>query len=122
MKQTPARPPTRILARTLDRLLSDPYRLVLLILALVYLIVFTRLAWDAHAGMRTHKADLGQIDQAVWNSSRGRLLEQTDNGFPAARLTDHVEPVLVLISPLFWLWDDVRAVCCCCRLQPWRPA
>ena len=110
MKQTPARPPTRILARTLDRLLSDPYRLVLLILALVYLIIFTRLAWDAHAGMRTHKADLGQIDQAVWNSSRGRLLEQTDNGFPATRLTDHVEPVLVLISPLFWLWDDVRAL------------
>ena len=110
MKQTPARPPTRILARTLDRLLSDPYRLVLLILALVYLIVFTRLAWDAHAGMRTHKADLGQIDQAVWNSSRGRLLEQTDNGFPATRLTDHVEPVLVMVSPLFWLWDDVRAL------------
>jgi uncharacterized membrane protein len=110
MKQTAARPPTRILARILDRLLSDPYRLLLLVLALVYVIIFTRLAWDAHAGMRTHKADLGQIDQAVWNSSRGRLLEQTDNGFTAARLTDHVEPILVLISPIFWLWDDVRGL------------
>ena len=110
MKQTAARPPTRILARTLDRLFSDPYRLVLLVLALMYVIVFTRLAWDAHAGMRTHKADLGQINQAVWNSSRGRWLEQTDNGFTARRLTDHVEPILVLISPTFWLWDDVRAL------------
>ncbi len=60
--------------------------------------------------MRTHKADLGQIDQAIWNSSRGRLLEQTDNGFVATRLTDHVEPMLVFISPIFWLWNDVRAL------------
>ncbi|MCB0129723.1 MAG: DUF2079 domain-containing protein, partial [Caldilineaceae bacterium] len=59
---------------------------------------------------RTHKADLGQIDQAVWNSSRGRWLEQTDNGYVATRLTDHVEPILVLISPIFWIWNDVRAL------------
>ncbi len=106
MKQTPVRPATR----PLDRLLGDPYRLLLLALALVYAVVFTRLAWDTHEGMRTHKADLGQIDQSVWNSSRGRWLEQTDNGFTATRLTDHVEPILVLISPTLWLWDDVRAL------------
>jgi len=79
-------------------------------LAAVYVVVFTRLAWDMHAGMRTHRSDLGQIDQAVWNSSRGRLLAQTDNGFEATRLTDHVEPILVLISPIYWVWDDVRAL------------
>ena len=28
----------------------------------------------------------------------------------ATRLTDHVEPILALISPIFWLWDDVRAL------------
>ena len=60
--------------------------------------------------MRTHKADLGQIDQAIWNTSRGRFVEQTDNGFVATRLTDHVEPILALISPIYWLWDDVRAL------------
>jgi len=88
----------------------DPYLWLLLALATCYVILFTRLAWDLHAGMRTHRSDLGQIDQAVWNSSRGRWLAQTDNGFEATRLTDHVEPILVLISPIFWLWDDVRAL------------
>ncbi|MFM7175741.1 MAG: DUF2079 domain-containing protein, partial [Caldilinea sp.] len=53
---------------------------------------------------------LGQIDQAIWNSSRGRWLAQTDNGFEATRLTDHVEPILVLISPIYWVWEDVRAL------------
>lgn len=96
--------------QTSQRMLADPYRLLLVVLALLYTAVFTRLAWDAHAGMRTHRSDLGQIHQAVWNSSQGRWLEQTDNGFVATRLTDHVEPILVLISPLMWLWDDVRAL------------
>lgn len=89
---------------------DDPYLWALLVLAFFYGVVFTRLAWEMHAGMRTHRSDLGQIDQAIWNSSRGRLLTQTDNGFEATRLTDHVEPILVLISPIYWLWDDVRAI------------
>ncbi len=72
--------------------------------------LFAALAFQFHAGMRTNRSDLGQIAQAVWNSSRGRLLEQTDNGFLATRMTDHVEPILALISPVFWLWEDVRAL------------
>ena len=98
------------LRRLRNWLTADPYRLALIGLALGYCVLFTHLAWEFHAGMRTHRSDLGQIDQAVWNSSRGRFLEQTDNGFVATRLTDHVEPILVLISPFFWLWDDVRAL------------
>jgi uncharacterized membrane protein len=85
-------------------------RLVLIALTLVYVVVFTHLAFAQHAGMRTHKADLGQIDQAIWNSSRGRLLEFSEGSGQSVRLTDHVEPVFVLISPVFWLWDDVRAL------------
>ncbi len=85
-------------------------RLFLLAAIIGYIVLFGRLAFDQHAGMRTHKADLGQIDQAVWNSSQGRFVEQTDNGFLATRLTDHVEPFLALVSPIFWLWDDVRAL------------
>ena len=79
-------------------------------LAVLYVVLFTTQAWDLHAGMRTHRSDLGQIDQSIWNSSRGRFLAQTDNGYEATRLTDHVEPILVLISPIYWLWDDVRAL------------
>ena len=88
----------------------DPWFWAVVALALLYAALFTGLAFQAHAAMRTHKADLGQIDQAIWNSSRGRFLEQTDNGYLATRLTDHVEPLLALISPVFWLWDDVRAL------------
>lgn len=90
--------------------LLDPYRLLLVGLMTVYVGVFGGLALAQHAGMRTHKADLGQMDQAIWNSSRGRFVESTDYGYIASRLTDHVEPILALISPIFWVWDDVRAL------------
>ncbi|HXF63453.1 MAG TPA: DUF2079 domain-containing protein [Caldilineaceae bacterium] len=88
----------------------DLYNLLLAGLILLYTAIFTRLAFAQHAGMRTHKADLGQIAQAVWNSSRGRFVEMTDNGFIATRMTDHVEPILALISPVLWVWNDVRAL------------
>ena len=88
----------------------DGYRILLWIAIIGYTVLFTGLAFDQHLGMRTHKADLGQIDQAVWNSSRGRFVESTDTGFIASRLTDHVEPILALVSPVLWLWDDVRTL------------
>lgn len=83
-------------------------RITLLLLLIIFCWIFTDLAWDLHRGMRTHKADLGQIAQAVWNSSRGRFVEMTDNGSLSTRMTDHVEPILALISPALWLWRDVK--------------
>ncbi|CAN5793278.1 hypothetical protein BH10CHL1_BH10CHL1_09810 [soil metagenome] len=110
MKAASIRPTRAASAVSMRHSSWDFYHLLLLGLILVYVVIFARLAFAQHLGMRTHKADLGQIDQAVWNSSRGRFVEMTDNGFVATRLTDHVEPILALISPIFWLWDDVRAL------------
>ena len=85
-------------------------RLVLGLLSAGYFALFAGLALRLHWGMRTHKADLGQIHQAVWNSSRGRFVEMTDNGFIATRMTDHVEPILALISPALWVWPHAETL------------
>jgi uncharacterized membrane protein len=53
--------------------------------------------------------DLGIYDQVVWNMAHGRPFATTlvyeTNGY-----YDHFEPVLALISPLYWLWSDVRVL------------
>jgi uncharacterized membrane protein len=53
--------------------------------------------------------DLGIYDQVVWNMAHGRPFATTlvyeTNGY-----YDHLEPVLALISPLYWLWPDVRVL------------
>lgn len=79
-------------------------------LILLFAIFFIGLAFNQHAGFRTHKADLGQMDQAIWNSGRGRFVEAIKDDFLSTRLTDHVEPIYILIGQIFWLWNDVRAL------------
>ncbi len=108
VKTSPAT--TRDIQYPIPHSLSDPYRLLLLIAILLYIWIFAGLAFAQHAGMRTHKADLGQMDQAIWNTSQGRFVEEVKDDFVSTRLTDHVEPIFALISPVLWLWDDVRAL------------
>lgn len=105
-----SRSPVTNLQSPISNPLSDPYRILLLIAIFLYIWIFASLAFAQHAGMRTHKADLGQMDQAIWNTSQGRFVEEVKDDFVSTRLTDHVEPIFGLIAPVFWLWDDVRAL------------
>lgn len=88
----------------------DRYHLILGLLIAVYILLLAGLAFDLHTGLRTHKSDLGQMAQALWNTSRGRFVESIQDDFLSSRLTDHVEPIFVLIAPALWLWQDARAL------------
>jgi uncharacterized membrane protein len=60
-----------------------------------------------HAGYHSEAFDLGNMDQAVWNTLHGDLLRFTNRGIdwygPPTRLAVHVEPILILIAPLYLL-------------------
>ncbi len=105
-----AQPSSSPVARPRQRARDNAYLGVLTLMLMLFVGIFTQLAWQQHAALRTHKADLGQMDLAIWNSAHGRLLEEIKGDSLSTRLTDHAEPILILISPIFWLWDDVRAL------------
>jgi len=51
--------------------------------------------------------DLGNMVQAIWNTQHGHFLEATTlNGHQADRLGFHVDPFLLLLAPLFWVWSS----------------
>jgi uncharacterized membrane protein len=51
--------------------------------------------------------DLGNMVQAVWSTAHGRPLEMTDaGGEQIVRLASHVDPILVLLAPLWLLAPD----------------
>lgn len=77
---------------------------------LAYAAYFSVLSVRLHDAQRTHKSDLGQMDQAIWNTNRGRFVQETKLEEVSARLTDHVEPIYAPVSLVFYLWDDVRAL------------
>lgn len=84
---------------------------VVWLLIVAYGIFFSALSVQRHRAFLTNASDLGQIDQAIWNSLQGRPLEATRRtGEQLSRLTDHVEPLFVLISPVFLVYDNVEAL------------
>ena len=56
--------------------------------------------------------DLGNMDQAIWNTLHGRLFQFTNQGAdwygPPTRLAFHVEPILLPISLLYLFHADPR--------------
>jgi uncharacterized membrane protein len=94
----------------LKRLTADRVRLAVLALFLLYVVGFSLLSIRPHDALRTHMADLGQMDLAIWNTSQGRFVQEIKDDFVSTRLTDHVEPIFLPIALVFFLWNDVRAL------------
>jgi len=77
----------------------------------LYILGFGTLSILKHEAFQTHAADLGNMDQPIWNTLHGRFLEETkDDGSQAPRLTDHFEPIFALVSLSFLIYDDVKAI------------
>lgn len=77
---------------------------------LLYVLLFSYLTILKHEAFETTAFDLGNMDQAVWNSLRGRFLPFTNEGEEETRLAYHVDPILILISPLYLIYSDPRTL------------
>jgi len=56
---------------------------------------------------KTARPDLGNMVQAIWTTLHGHFLETTTlTGNQVNRLGVHVDPFLVLLVPLYWLWSS----------------
>ncbi|MBI4674886.1 MAG: DUF2079 domain-containing protein [Chloroflexi bacterium] len=84
---------------------------VVWLMIFAYGVYFSALSVQRHRAFLTNASDLGQIDQALWNSLQGRPLEFTRRtGEQSIRLTDHVEPIFVPTALVFLLYDNVEAL------------
>lgn len=84
---------------------------VLLALFIVaYGAFFSAYSLQRHATLNTFAADLSFIDQPMWNTLHGRFLERTLDAIQAPRVAEHFEPVLLPLSLIYLVWDDVRAI------------
>ncbi|HEX7254495.1 MAG TPA: DUF2079 domain-containing protein [Gaiellaceae bacterium] len=68
---------------------------------------FGALASFEHRAFETGRFDLGNMTQAVWSTAHGRPLDVTElGGDQISRLGAHVDPILVLFAPLWWMWPS----------------
>ncbi len=52
--------------------------------------------------------DLGNADQTVWNTIKGRIFTLTGDQTNISRFSIHADLILILLSPLYLLWNNVR--------------
>lgn len=83
-------------------------RIGVCILFLLYSSIFSWLSIQQHQALNTHALDLGQLDQAIWNTARGRFMVNTLK--PPNSMATHFSPGLALLPPLYLLGFDIRAV------------
>ena len=72
-----------------------------------YAVAFSTLSILRHRAFETGRFDLGNMAQAVWATAHGHPLRVTDlRGEQISRLAAHVDPILVLFAPLWWIWPS----------------
>jgi uncharacterized membrane protein len=75
--------------------------------AAAYAVSFAFAAVVHYLVFKTPRGDLGNMVQAVWNTSHGHFLEETTlSGHQRERLGFHVDPFLLLFVPLLRIWSS----------------
>jgi len=77
--------------------------LLCICLILLFAIFFSVLALRQHQAYLTNGLDIGNVDQALWNTAQGRFLHFSLMAPVESRLALHVEPILLLFVPFYWL-------------------
>ena len=68
---------------------------------------FGALAELRYRSYQAGRFDLGNMTQAVWATAHGHPLAVTNlQGEQVSRLGSHVDPILVLFAPLWWIWPS----------------
>lgn len=73
-------------------------------------VLYAWLSVAKHDAFRTHAYDLGIYDQVLWNTSQGRLFENSIMHFLPHFLGDHFSLGLLVLAPIYWVWPDPRAL------------
>jgi uncharacterized membrane protein len=70
-------------------------------MVVAFVVFFAWLSMHRHLTFGTAGNDLGNMDQAVWNTSQGRWFESTNWRGGTNRLGAHVEPILLPLAALY---------------------
>ncbi len=86
------------------------------LLILLYIGLFGWQSIARHQAFATNAYDMGNVNQAFWNTVHGRPLHFTNwRGVELdlandSRLAMHVEPIYFLLAPIYWLWQQPETI------------
>lgn len=82
-------------------------QLVLWLLIIIYIVYFSYLSLLRYNSFSSHYYDLGIMNQVVYNTSRGRILQMTDQQLKKNinRMAVHFDPILAFFAPLYKIYQ-----------------
>ena len=86
------------------------------LLILLYIGLFSWQSVARHQAFATNAYDMGNVNQAFWNTVHGRPLQFTNwRGVELdlandSRLAMHVEPIYFVLAPIYWLWQQPETI------------
>ena len=84
-------------------------RALVAVAAAAYAAWFSALSILRDDAFETGRFDLGNMVQVVWSTAHGHFLRMTNTqGEQVSRLAAHVDPLLALFAPLWWIWPSAN--------------
>jgi uncharacterized membrane protein len=86
----------------------DKHLLFVIILTLIYIAYFSFISIVRVHNLYSGRYDLGDMDQTVWTTIHGMIFSMTDPASDhfVSRLYTHADVILILISPLYWIYSS----------------
>lgn len=81
-------------------------------MSVLYFFYMTYVSFERHVHLFTGRFDLGNMDQTVWNTSRGVFFSLTnpDGVSILSRLAVHADFILIVFAPFYYVWQDARVL------------
>ena len=83
------------------------YQILLWLSIIFFIILFSYLSIKRYRTLNSYYYDLGIMNQVVYNTSRGRFLEMTNQDLKknVSRLAIHFDPILAVFAPFYKLYE-----------------
>ena len=82
--------------------------MLLALAALAYAAYFSFLTITRYNAFESRALDMGNLNQAIWNTAHGNWFHLTNQPGIVNRLSLHVEPIIIPLAWLYRLWPDPR--------------
>lgn len=88
------------------------FELILGAIIVLYIGIFSFFSIKRYRTLNSYYYDLGIMDQVVFNTSKGRFLEMTNQQLKknTSRLAIHFDPILAIFAPLYKLYPSPKVL------------
>lgn len=87
-------------------MMKNKFQIIVWVAIIIFVTFFSYLSIKRYRTLNSYYYDLGIMNQVVYNTSRGRILEMTNQDLKKniSRFAIHFDPILAAFAPFYWIY------------------